>query len=179
MSAVDTQFYDKKRNNFFYMALSFLVFVVLATLGLFFYNSRLLAKNTDIQSQIDTLSTSISEVESHKDVQVYSIYSQNKQFLDTLSQNSKLSSFVAHIKKNLRKYGLEGQGFNYAGGVVTVSLSSQTNDTGYAYEKVVKFLREYNLQGEEKSPFILQKISAFAGYDTINYTAQFKIPNNF
>jgi hypothetical protein len=55
---------------------------------------------------------------------------------------------------------------------VRIDLSAQTNDSGYAYQKVVKFVREYNLLWEEVL-FTPQFIAGVDGYDKINFTGEF------
>jgi hypothetical protein len=145
MSAVDTKFYEKKKSSAFYGALAFLLLVLAISAGLFVYNGQLQEQNTQLEAKILQIENSIKDLEQDPSVQAYSIYERHEAFLQKLSEQSKIPSFVSHLKKYFAIHGLEAKGFNYSQGTVRIDLSAQTNDSGYAYQKVVKFVREYNL----------------------------------
>lgn len=173
MSAIDTQFYKKKKSRVFWFSLWFLLFICLLTGILFFYNSLTLRNNTNVSAEIQKIHTSISEIEADHKIQVYKIYAQHKVFLEMLWENSKIPVFVAHLKKTFRKYALEATGFNYSWEGINLEVKWQTNDAGYAYEKIVKMLREYNTDAE--SLFRLEKVTSFIWYDTMTYTTEFRL----
>ncbi|MCD5375082.1 hypothetical protein LR010_01355 [Candidatus Gracilibacteria bacterium] len=174
MLAVDTKFYEKKKSSTFYTAVGFLLLVLVLTGGMFFYNTQLDKQNTELETQITQLSTSIESLKLDPNIQTYSIYERHEAFLTKLAKESNIPSFVAHLKKYFAISGIDAKGFNYSQGVVSVSLSSQTNDNGYAYQKVVKFLRDYNNLGEE-ALFTAQFVPVFEGYDRINFKGEFKL----
>jgi hypothetical protein len=67
------------------------------------------------------------------------------------------------------------KGFSYANGQVMTQLSLETNDIGYAYEKVTKFLKNY--RENEEALFTIDQISNFSGYDRMNFTADLTLKN--
>lgn len=168
MSAVDTKFYEKKKNNTFYGSIVFFFLVLALTLGLFLYNRSIASDIAELTQKGSSIETSISEIRANPSVDVYSTYMEQKGFLEKLEKQSKISSFVTHLKSTPRRYAIEAKGFSYADGVVSMELAAQTNDAAYAYEKVVKFLREYNTL--QDAPFTLKNITTFTGYDKITYT---------
>ncbi len=168
---VDTTFYKNKKSMNFYFALGFLLIVILGTLGLYFYNSNVIRTTSELESEISRIEKSIDEVQSDPLVTIYNVYSQNKKLLDTKALESQIPLFVSHLKKNFIKYWVEAKGFAYTWGEITTSLSNQTTDNGYAFEKVVRFLREY--PQDEKALFDINMIESFEGYDRIWYETTF------
>jgi L-rhamnose mutarotase len=173
MSAVDTKFYEKKKSSTFYLAVWFLFLVLVITGGIFFYNSKLEELNWDFSKQIQQLNNSISIVEQDSNIQTYSIYEKNEKFLIKLWEQSNIPSFVSHLKKQFAIHGIDAKWFNYSQWTVTIDLSAQTNDNGYAYQKVVKFLRDYNEL--EDGLFLSDFVPNFDGYDRINFTGKFTL----
>lgn len=174
MSAVDTKFYDKKKSSTFYIAVLFLLIILAITGGLFFYNSQLQKQNIDLNSQIEQLSSSIKNIQQDSNIQAYSIYEKNQDFLEKLAEQSKIPSFVSHLRKHFAIHGLDSKGFSYSQWWISVELSAQTNESGYAYQKVVKFLRDYNALWED-ALFTPRFVAVFDGYDKINFTGDFKL----
>ncbi|NDK10168.1 hypothetical protein GW846_05325 [Candidatus Gracilibacteria bacterium] len=168
---VDTKFYKDKKSINFYLSLGFLAVVILATLGLFFYNNSIDNNIVEMDAEIANLEKSIDDVQSDPLVMIYGIYSKHKSFLDEKSKQSQIPLFVSHLRKNFIKYSIDATGFSYSEGELTIELSNQTTDNGYAYEKVVKFLREY--PQDEKSLFDIDDVESFEGYDKIGYSANF------
>lgn len=173
MPELDSKFYQKKKSNTFYIALGFFVLIVCTTAGLFFYTSNIHQKSIETQQKIDQLSGAIANMKSDSEIQIYSMYEQNKGFFERLTQYSQIPSFVNHLKKHFAKHDLEAKGFDYQNGNVTVSLSVQTNESGFAYQKIVKFIEEYSI--DESARFTIDEISSFSWYDRINYTGNFTL----
>ncbi len=171
MSAVDTQFYKKKKQTSLLLAIIFLFFVIGLSFGLYFYEKRIKNENREIRESISKLDSWIQAVQQDKLVEVYRNYEKHKKVLEMLSSRSQIPTLVLHLKKNFAKYGIDARGFNYNEGVVSTNLSAQTNETGYAYEKIVKFLREY--PQDPNARFKIQPISSFTWYDRINYSLDF------
>lgn len=173
MSTIDTKFYEKKKSTGFYISSSLLLLVALGTIFLYFYTLKIETNNQELSGTISNLTQSIEAIEENKLVQVYSSYINNKPLFDKLSAQSQIPLYVSHLKKNFTKYTIDGVGFVYTDGNITVELEAQTNDAWYAFEKTVKFLTEY--AADEKSLFDIQEIESFDGYDTMKYTGEFKI----
>jgi hypothetical protein len=108
------------------------------------YNVQLEKQNLELEAQIQQLDTSITSVQQDPNIQAYSIYERHEVFLKRLAAQSKVTEFVSHLRKHFSIAGIDAKGFNYSDSMVSVGLSAQTNDNGYAYQKIVKFLRDYN-----------------------------------
>lgn len=167
MSAVDTNFYKEKKQSMFYMSLWFFILSLLVTILLYFYVSKIENETANIQSNIDVIDSSISELNSNENIQTYNIYEKNKGLLEKLSYESRVTSFVSHLRKNFLKYWVSGEGFSYSNGSVVVGMWAETNDNGYAYEKIVSFIRGY--ASDEKAIFELEDVPNYSGYDQIDF----------
>lgn len=173
MSAVNSEFYQKKKSWTFYIGIIFLIFTLLISGGLYFYNSSLETKNQVLKSKINQIEGSIKDIQSDEAVQVYSVYERNKVFLGELWQKSQISIFAKHLKKTLLKYNLTAKGFNYSDGTVSTNLTVETGDKNYAYEKIVRLLREYSQ--DELSLFEVGEITNFQWHDKITFNANFTL----
>lgn len=173
MAEIDAKYYGKKKSSTFYVAAVFLLLVICATGGLYFYKSQLEVQKTELDEKINTLSASVESIKNNPDIQTYSIYEVNKDFFTTLGEYSKIPTFVNHLKKYFAKYDIEAEGFNYDKGVVSINLSSSTNERGYSYQKIVTFIREYN--ENEAARFTPELVSSFIGHDRINYIWEFTL----
>lgn len=173
MSAVDTNFYKEKKQSSFYLAIGFLVVVVCVTLLLYLYVSKLEKEVSSLESNIAQIDNSITELKNNPDIRAYNIYEKNRGLLEKLTYESRVTSFVNHFKKNFIKYGVNGRWFSYSNGNVSVEMSAETNDNGYAYEKVRRFLEWYKT--DEKALFEMAPISSFAWYDEIKFSGQYSL----
>ena len=171
MSAVDTNFYKEKKKSIFYFSLWFLFVSILVTILLYVYVSKIHDEILTMDTNIEQLDTSISELNSKPEIQIYNIYDRNKGILEKLAFESRITSFVSHFKKNFTKYNVLGEWFSYSNWEVSVAMSAKTNDGGYAYEKVVEFITWYN--ADEKAQFTLDTIGAFKWYDEIEFSWKF------
>ena len=172
MAAVDTKFYEKKKQQTFYMSLGFLLWVIIGTLALYLYLGGIQTKTDELQTRLSWIETSISSIESNDQIQLYSMYQTHKTFFTKMGEVSEIPLFVSHLKKQFTKYGIQAKGFAYdSKNGVSIELSAQTNESGYAYQKIVKFLREYAL--DENAIFSVGMISNFSWYDRINYEGTF------
>jgi len=107
MTTIDTSFYEKKKTTTFYVAVAFLIFVILLTGGLYLYSKHLQNTYIDIQDKIQTRDTAISGIESNTQIQLYSMYQQHKGFFEDMKNKSQIPLFVSHLKKQFAKYGIQ------------------------------------------------------------------------
>lgn len=173
MSAVDTNYYKQKKESMFYLSLGFLIVVILVTGWLYAYFQSVVSQRDDISTAINQIDTSISERLSNPNIQAYNVYEKNRGLLEKMSYESKITAFVNHLKKNFIKYSVSGEWFSYNNGLVSVAMSAETNDNGYAYEKVLKFIRWY--ETDEKAIFELEDISTFTWYDQIKFDGSYQL----
>ena len=171
MSTLDSKFYKKKKWSTFYFSLIFFVVIATLTWILFVFTSSVQAERDNLSGKIQELDKSIQALQSDENVQVYRTYSRHKELLDLLGRQSEIPLFVSHLKKNFQKFGLEGAGFEYRNGVVTIAMESRTWQTRYAYQRIIQMLREY--KQDEKALFDLGEIQEFSGHDQIDFSAEF------
>lgn len=173
MSAVDSNFYKKKKNWSFYVWVWFLTFTILITGGLYLFTTNVQAENQELLSQIADFDARITEERSDKNVQVYSIYEQHKGLLEQISKRSDIPLFVLHLKNSLQKYWLTGKWFSYNDGIVNMNIESETGKTEYAYQKIVSMLEEYAL--DENALFEVAGVTSFSGHDEISFSWEFQL----
>jgi len=169
MSAVDVKFYEKKKSQTFYVALSLLLLVLLLTWGLYYYSYTLKNKILENESNLAQVETSISQIQQDEKIQIYSTYAQNKILFSRLSEVSKIPSMIRHLKRVFSIGGVSYEGFSYSEWNAQINLSLETTDSWYAYEKVIKFLSNY--RANEDALFTIDQISSFSWYDRMNFSA--------
>ena len=135
MANLDAKFYEQKKQGTFYTAVWFFLIVVFLTGGLYFYKTKLVSQQDELQKKIEIISGSITDIENDPNIQIYSMYESNKLLFQKLDEYSQIPTFVAHLKKYFAKYDIEAKGFDYQNGSVTINLSSETNERGFAYQK--------------------------------------------
>ena len=86
MSAVDTKFYEKKKQRTFYVALGLVVFVVLSSVALYFYTQHISDSVQENQQETGLLQLSIDEISKEENIKIYSVYSQHKDLLEKLTE---------------------------------------------------------------------------------------------
>jgi len=158
------------------MAVWFVIFITVVTMGLFLYNNKVVAENTELQEQISVLDSSISEIEGKPNIQTYRLYEKNKNILSQFSCRSQISTYVSHLKNNASKYFISAKWFSYADWKITTDLSASTDTNGTSYEKIVTFLKEYPIG--ENSLFDIEAVESFDGFDRINFPWSFILNQN-
>lgn len=175
MSAVDVKFYEKKKSQMFYISASLFLFVVILTGALYYYSYSLNNTIEENKTTLEQVQKSISDLEEDETMQIYSTYAQNQKLFSRLADGSKIPSMVNHLKRVFAIQWVSYEWFSYSDGKVQTDLSLETNDAGYAYEKVTKFLSNY--RANEEALFTIDQISNFSGYDRMNFSADLTLKN--
>ena len=173
MSTVDTKFYDKKKKTWFYLSGWILFFILAITGWLYYANMQLSQKIWEVNNNISQVESSMNSINQDTNIQLYSIYSRHKNFLERLETSSKIPSMVNHLKRIFTIHELQYDRFSYSNELVTIDISLETNDNGYAYEKVTSFLRNY--RENEQALFDVEQVSEISWYDRMNFTAAFTL----
>lgn len=176
MSAIDTKFYEKKRKNTLYFSLWFFLFVFLITGGIYTYNISLENKISRWDKQLENIKESISELEQNPEIEAYSLYERNKELIAKKSCESRITTFITHLKRNAGKYSLAAKGFSYSRGEISTEISASSDEGQSAYEKIVNFLDVY--PQEENAFFDIHHIWVYDGYDRINFSPRFTLNSN-
>lgn len=170
--AVDLNYYKKKDIHSLYISLGFLAFVILWTLGLFFYNGYMENKNITLEEKLTWIETSVTELRSEKDIQSYEIYSQNKAVFERMQKYSQISPMIENLTGIMLKYDLVFKSFNYSEGKINLEAYSETIGSP-AYKKVVKFIEDYEILPE--ALFTLGDINTYTGYEKIDFPLSFQL----
>lgn len=147
--------------------------VIGITISLFIYNQTLSSQVEEIKWKIEQRDLSIIELRSNPNIDTYTRYETNSAVFSALQRQSEIPLFVSHLKKNLQRFGLEMWDLNYKTGEVEIQLKSETNQEGYAYQKILQFMKAY--RADEKALFDLNNIQELRWYDRINYIARFTL----
>lgn len=162
---IDTEFYQRKKQWAVYLALLFLVFTILLTAGLYGYNYRVKSQTEQYKAQLSQVEDSITNIESDPQVKIYNIYKKHSVAMNLLSEKSEISQMVSELKKNMLRYGIKFEWFNYDAGKIETTMLAETDNQGYAYSKITRFLETY--RSEAQAMFHIEPISDFEGHDDI------------
>nr|MDD3720026.1 hypothetical protein [Candidatus Gracilibacteria bacterium] len=155
------------KSNLLYLGYFFLLFSVVLTASLFFYNLNLeknIVANTD---KINQINESITKLQDDKNIQVYNLLQQNKNVLADLTKKSRIKDFIYHVRSLEGIYGIVFKGFNYNNGNLSLQASAPFNSTTLASNRVSMFIKSY--REDPKSMFDLGFINNFNGFDSMTF----------
>ncbi len=162
------------KNNLPLWPMIFLVFVLVVTAGLFFYNNHLDKKNSQILSRIDKIESSIEKIEENPKVQIYSLLDMNTTFISELEKRNKIISYINHLRYIQNTYWLSFDWFSYSNWKIsTTATVNSTTDDGIAYEKTVDFIKKY--RESDNAKFNLEFINSFEWMNTLKYNINFEL----
>jgi len=84
-----------------------LIFAILLTGGLYIYNMTLVDTNTELDSNIQSKETSISDLEKNPKIVASSLYNSNINSIRNLEDRSKISIYINHLMKLRRDYNID------------------------------------------------------------------------
>lgn len=169
--AVDSNFYKQKKTKSIYWSLGLLLFVILGTWGLFFYNGFLEKENDQLVQDILQREKSIEDLRKDKNIEAYYIYNLSENILEDLYEKSQISDFVEHALRTMVRYDMTFEAFSYSNGEISLNGIAESNDEMVAYQKLAKFIDEYNKS--ETSLFELQNIDNFSWQNDIKFPMKF------
>jgi len=165
---------SNKKTNLPVWAIWFLVFVLVLTTALFFYNNHLDNKNQDTLTRIDNVNSKIKEIEKNPQVQVYSLLEMNKWVIGELEKRNKITDYIRHFSEVWKYYDISFDWFNYNNWNISTTAIAQSNSEWWvASSKTVQFIRDYRLS--DTSIFDLNFISSFEWMDVIKYNLNFEL----
>ena len=173
MSAVDTNFYEKKKSSAIIFAFLFLVIVIAGTGFLIWSNMKIEEEISALKSDASALSQSIRQEKASPLVATYSTYDRYKNDFAILDKRSKIPLIANHLKSITRSYNLQSKGFSLTAGSVTTAISTDSTTSSQAYQNIVSFMREYPQR--EDALFDIDPVSQFSGHDTMDYSASFNL----
>lgn len=177
MSAVDTKFYEKKKNNLFFGAVIFFIVMLALTLGVYIYNMKLQTELDQLRSEFTAVSEGLETAWKDEILQAYRLYERNKKILERKSCESHISSFVGHLKKNISKFWLQAEWFTYNKGKISTDISVVSDSDSKAYQKIVNFFTQY--PEDDKAFFVLHPALKYGGYERIEFSQDFTLNTKF
>lgn len=158
----------------------FLLLVITLTIALFSYNIYIQKKVDDFITKTSDLHKTINNINSKKEVQVYTLIESNKNIINELEKRSKITEYMKHMDSLVspKKYNINFEGFSINKGKIMTSISTQStlenNSTGsLAYEKTVNFIRNYRKDPE--ALLNLDFVGLVEWMDNMKYNITFSI----
>jgi hypothetical protein len=171
--AIDQNFYINKKNKEFLYSLWFLSFVLVISIGIFWYNTFLVKANQELEEQIINIDNSLNEVKKDKRIQIKELIDINKSILKELDKKSNVVNYIKHLRLLNSKYGINLEGFDYNAWKITTTAKISSDERGPAYGKLVRFIQDYRLNKDNELDLMF--VNTISGHDTIEFTANFKL----
>jgi len=168
----------KKNKNSFAISISFLVFVVLLTSSLFFYNNKLTNEHESLKKEIQTKVESLQLDSESEAIKIYSLIEINKKYLEKFRENSKITKFLSHMDYIEQTYNLDFRWFSLNNSIIWTSATLNSDeyteiDFKLAYQKFVSFVSEY--RKDENALFELAFINRISWQDEMKFNLNFLI----
>lgn len=154
------------------LAIFLLVFVLVLTVGLGIYNSMTKSKIEKLQTTLKNHEQTIKELKADKSVYVYNLMTLHKNTLEELDKRSQIPKYISHLESLTASYNVSFRGFTLENGKIDTRAVFNTNDTGIAYNKAIRFIWDY--RKSEKALFDLEFIQSVESTDV-----EVKFPVNF
>jgi len=164
----------ENKKNFFGLPFILFIFVVILTLGMYFYNSHLESQNKKLDNKIKSLDENISLINKDPNILVYNLINKNKSTLDKLEAYSNIKKFVSHMNAMQRVYSLRFEWFNYSNWIITTKV--ETKNVNIAYRTVSKFIENY--RKNKKAIFDLDYINRVVWNDKMAFIMHLKVKTN-
>ena len=156
---IKKKIYKKKKISSNYLAIWFLVFSIILTAGLYFYNMSLVSENEKLDNSITIKEKSIKELEKDPDIVALSLYNANKGSITKLEDYSKITYYINHIIRLKWIYDISFKWFKYSSGnLSTIVTASSDSSWNINYKKVVKFIKEYRENIDSSALFDLELV---------------------
>lgn len=168
--------YKKKSKSPYFASIFFFVFTIFATLGLWFYNEKLIDNIAQIDAKMSQIETNMNELSQDSSLEIFSLLQANKKMIDTMRTRSKVSTYMKHLKSIGSLYDLELRGFEFSWSHITTNAFIRSDDNGIAYQKLVKFIQNY--RENENALFELWFIPRVLWYDDMKLNLNFKIKDS-
>jgi len=153
----------------------FLLFVVLSTVAMNFYNNSIKNDIEKIKSEISVYESSINDVKKDKKIQIYSLLELNANVLDTYKRNNKITTYINHMNVIQAKYDLVFKWFTFSNWELSTKAEIISDDKAIAYQKTRDFLRDY--RKDKKALFDLDFVNQITGMDDMKFKVNFKVKN--
>lgn len=168
----------KNTKNTHLTSILFLIFVLVLTIWLYFYNNHLIVEQAKKESVISEYEKSIDSYKENKELKMYSLVQLNSKSLDLLEKNSKVTNFLDHMDYIKNTYDIDFRWFTLNKTFISTSIlvkSDEYSEMEYrlAYQKLVDFISKY--KDDENSLFDLSFINRIVWHDEMKLSINFTI----
>ncbi len=155
---IEKKVYKKKKINPFIISIGFLIFSIILTIMLYFYNISLLAKNNEIKDNIDIKQSSIIELQKDSKIVILGLCNMNKNSIEKLEDYSRITLYIKHLIDLKRKYNINFKGFKYSNWELSTEVVAKSDSYMINYKKVAKFIKEYRKNEDLSALFNLNLV---------------------
>jgi len=156
--------------------LIFLIFILLATIWLYWYNFYIERDNSIIESRISEKELEIEKIKKDKNIQVYALISENKKILDKLESYSQITVIMNHLTYIKDNYNLILEWFSYSNWVVNTKATTDSKRVWKAYSATAYFIDNY--RKDKDALFGLPFISKITWHTQISFNLKLKVKDN-
>ena len=185
--AINNNFYKNRKLKDFYFSLWFLILTIFLTIFLYFYNFNLETKNKNLKTELVKVNNDIKKLEENKSIIVYNIYSKNRIVFDRIAKQSKIPTFIRHLKRIYNNYNIQFTWFSYSNWKISTKVLVETDqkksiyndwekkysDMKLAYMKIINLLEVYNQSSN--ALFKLDQVMKFSWYNNMKFNAIFEL----
>jgi len=154
----------------------FLVFVILSTIWLYWYNFYIESDNQKIETRISEKKTEINKIKEDKNIQVYALISDNKKTLNKLESYSQITRFMNSLTYIEDNYSLILEWFNYSNWIITTKASTNPEKVSNAYVATYSFIEKY--RNEKDVDFKLPYISKVIWNSQMSFNLKLEVKDN-
>lgn len=156
-----------------YISIWVFIFVLLLSIGFYFYNSVLNSKIENIQSEISTIENNIKTINEDEKVKLYTLMVANKTFLDRYKYLSNVPEFINNLALLSKNYKVAFDGFSYSSSEIVTDVLSMDDAVSLASLKTKNFIEYF--RKKDDNIFSLWFVDSFDWQDNIKFSAKFKI----
>lgn len=168
----------KNYKRSYYWSIAFLALVIIITLWLFFYNNNLVSKHEKLNDEITQKTNELKKDLENPKIQLYKIINRNKEILDRLENNSKVTKFIDHLNYIEDIYDINFSWFSLNSSIIwteAIIITDEYTDIDYklAYQKFTNFVSKY--RADENALFELEFINRISWQDELKFNLNFII----
>lgn len=150
-----------------------LVFAILSTAGIYWYNMHLESENEKITQNISETKSKIVEIQKDPNLQVFKLLTDNKRIIDKLTSQSQVTTFIKRLAIIENKYLLNFGAFNYSNGVISTWVITSPDSSLSAYSIVTDFIQKY--RADKNTYFTLPFINQVSWSDSMKLNVEFTV----
>lgn len=168
----EINYIESKKKNLV-LPISFLLFVIFISVGLFTYNKYLQKQKVDFDAETFKVQQIIEELNNKPEIQVYSLLENNKGVIKELEKRSQVTTYLRHLNSLENNYWVKFEWFNLMEGKINSTAIIESTNEKPAYEKTRDFVRNYRT--DTWALLDLEFINLIEWNDTMKFDVNFKI----